>query len=64
MPQITEQAFESVIEDHLLTNGYVAIDRAGFDADCGLCPNVVLTLDGWSPALRCMWLLLTLVRRR
>lgn len=33
MPQITEQAFESTIEDHLLTNGYVAIGGDGFDAE-------------------------------
>ena len=42
MPQITEQAFESAIEAHLLADGYVAIDRAGFDAEHALFPAVVV----------------------
>jgi type I restriction enzyme, R subunit len=38
----TEIAFESMIESQFLTNGYVAVDRDGFDADRALFPAVVL----------------------
>jgi len=41
-PQITEQAFESAIEAHLLADGYVAMDRAGFDAEHAIFPAVVV----------------------
>lgn len=41
--QVTrEVAFESVIESHLLTNGYVAVDASGFDRDRAVFPEVVL----------------------
>ena len=38
----TESAFETVIETHLLTNGYVAVDRAGFDRERAIFPATVL----------------------
>ena len=31
----SEKAFETVIEEHLLANGYVAVDRDGFDREIG-----------------------------
>lgn len=37
-----EIAFESVIESDLLANGYVAIDRQGFDPERALFPETVL----------------------
>ncbi len=38
----SESAFETVIEAHLLQNGYVAIAREGFDRDCAIFPDTVL----------------------
>ena len=38
----SERAFETVIEDHLLANGYVAVNRGGFDCDRAIFPNSVL----------------------
>jgi type I restriction enzyme R subunit len=38
----TECAFETVIEAHLLGNGYVAIDREGFDRERAIFPDVAL----------------------
>jgi type I restriction enzyme R subunit len=38
----TEVAFEAVIEARLLSDGYVAVDNAGFDADRAIFPSVVL----------------------
>ncbi len=38
----TEGAFETVIETYLLANGYVTVDRRGFDRDRALFPEVVL----------------------
>ncbi len=43
MPQITETAIETVIEAHLLANGYVAVDRAGFDRAWATFPWTVLS---------------------
>ncbi len=37
-----EAAFETVIEDYLLDNGYVAVDREGFDREHAIFPDVVL----------------------
>ena len=37
-----EKHFETFIEDHLLANGYVAIDRDGFDRDRAIFPDWVL----------------------
>ncbi len=37
-----ERAFEAVIETHLLANGYVAVDRDGFDRERGIFPKTVL----------------------
>ena len=38
----SERAFETVIEEHLLTNGYVAVDRGGFDREWAIFPEAVL----------------------
>jgi type I restriction enzyme R subunit len=38
----SEAAFETVIEHHLLGNGYVTIDRDGFDRERAIFPSVVL----------------------
>ena len=37
-----EAAFETVIEAHLLANGYLAMDQAGFDRNQAIFPKVVL----------------------
>ncbi len=42
MAPTTEAAFESVIEAHLLANGYVAIGSDGFDRDRAIFPQTVL----------------------
>jgi len=42
MPETSEKSFETVIESHLLVNGYVAVDRAGFDAAQAIFPEAVL----------------------
>lgn len=42
MNPIKEAAFESVIEAHLLTNGYAAIDRNDFDRERAIFPTTVL----------------------
>ena len=42
MSQTDEAAFETVIEAHLLENGYVSIGRDGFDRDRAIFPNAVL----------------------
>ena len=41
MKQTNEAAFETVIETHLLANGYVAVDR-DFDRERAIFPDVVL----------------------
>ena len=38
----SEAAFETVIEAHLLANGYVAVDPAGFDRERAIFPETVL----------------------
>ena len=38
----SEKAFETVIEEHLLANGYVSVDREGFDRDRAIFPASVL----------------------
>ncbi|HCF57328.1 MAG TPA: type I restriction endonuclease subunit R [Myxococcales bacterium] len=38
----SEAAFESVIEQHLLAHGYLAISRDGFDRERAIFPSVVL----------------------
>jgi type I restriction enzyme, R subunit len=38
----SEGAFETVIEAHLLQNGYVQIAAEGFDRDCAVFPETVL----------------------
>lgn len=37
-----ETAFETVIETHLLANGYVSVDRAGYDRERAIFPETVL----------------------
>lgn len=37
----TEGAFESVIESHLLANGYVSVDKAAYDPERAVFPDVV-----------------------
>jgi type I restriction enzyme R subunit len=39
----TEAAFESVLEQELLGNGYVTVDRAGFDPSFAIFPQMVLS---------------------
>jgi type I restriction enzyme R subunit len=38
----SEFSFETVIEAHLLANGYVPVDRRGFDCERAIFPGVVL----------------------
>lgn len=38
----SERAFETVIEAHLLANGYVSLDRAGYDKERAIFPATVL----------------------
>lgn len=38
----SETAFETVIEAHLLANGYIAVDCDGFDRERAIFPDVVL----------------------
>lgn len=42
MTQTHEAAFESVIEAHLLKNGYVSVSRDGFDRERAIFPKTVL----------------------
>lgn len=42
MSRLSESAFETVIEAHLLANGYVSVDQAGFDRERAIFPGVVL----------------------
>ena len=42
MPETSERSFESVIESHLLANGYVAVGRDGFDPERAIFPETVL----------------------
>jgi type I restriction enzyme R subunit len=42
MTQTSEATFETVLESHLLANGYVAVDKAGFDAARAVFPESVL----------------------
>lgn len=42
MPRHSEIAFETVIEQHLLGHGYVAVSRDGFDRERAIFPSVVL----------------------
>jgi len=39
----SESAFETAIEAHLLANGYVSVDRNGFDCERAIFPDVVLS---------------------
>ncbi|MBM4343410.1 MAG: DEAD/DEAH box helicase family protein [Deltaproteobacteria bacterium] len=41
-PRHTEAAFESVIEEHLLSHGYVGVSRDGFDRERAIFPSEVL----------------------
>ncbi len=43
MPETIEKSFETVIESYLLANGYMAVDRAGFDRARAIFPEVVLS---------------------
>jgi type I restriction enzyme R subunit len=40
--QHTEHAFETVIEQHLLANGYASVFRDGFDRERAIFPDVAL----------------------
>ncbi len=42
MSSTSEAAFESVIESHLLANGYVAVGHDGFDRERAIFPDTVL----------------------
>jgi len=37
---LKEQAFEAVIESHLLANGYSMVDRDGFDRERAIFPEI------------------------
>ena len=43
MKRTSEQAFESVIEAHLLANGYVSVAGDGFDRERAIFPETVLS---------------------
>ena len=43
MKRTTEAAFETVIEAHLLQNGYVPVSGEGFDRKRAIFPETVLT---------------------
>jgi type I restriction enzyme R subunit len=43
MTQTNEAAFETVIEAHLLTHGYVPVDRGDFDRERAIFPQTALT---------------------
>lgn len=43
MTQVSEAAFETVIETYLLANGYVPVHREGFDRERAIFPETVLT---------------------
>ena len=45
-PRHSEAAFETVIETHLLDNGYVPIERNGFDRERAIFPETVLAFIG------------------
>jgi type I restriction enzyme, R subunit len=38
MTQTNEAAFETVIETHLLANGYMTVNRDGFDRERAIFP--------------------------
>jgi len=40
--QTKEAAFETRIEDHLLKNGYMTVDKGGFDCERAIFPETVL----------------------
>ena len=42
MSQTSEAAFETVIEAHLLRNGYVSVDQEGFNRERAIFPDAVL----------------------
>ena len=42
MPETSEKSFETVIESHLLSNGYEKVDRTGFDRARAIFPEVAL----------------------
>ena len=41
----TEKDIETVIEEHLIADGYVVVDRDGFDHDLAIFPDAVLVLQ-------------------
>ncbi|MCX6633749.1 MAG: hypothetical protein NT090_01425 [Acidobacteria bacterium] len=42
MTQTKEAGFETVIKGHLLANGYVPVNREGFDCERAIFPKTVL----------------------
>jgi hypothetical protein len=42
MTQTNGTALQTVVETHLLANGYVAVDRNGFDCQRAIFPEIVL----------------------
>lgn len=42
MTQTSEKAFETVIEDYLLSTGYISVDQSGFDRERAIFPEAVL----------------------
>lgn len=43
MRETSEAAFEEVVEQHLLANGFVSVDGAGFDRERAVFPETVLS---------------------
>ena len=41
-PSVSESAFETVIESHLLAHGYVSVAQQGFDRERAIFPATVL----------------------
>lgn len=54
----SEAAFETVIETHLLSHGYVSIPRDGFDREKAVFPEVVLSFIRETQVLTdlCKWM--------
>ena len=50
MKRTTEAAFETVIETHLLENGYVSVAGECFDRERAIFPETVLDVHSRDPA--------------
>jgi len=50
---LKEQAFEAVIESHLLANGYSMVDRDGFDRERAIFPEIEKARQRLANSIRC-----------